>query len=93
MAYHRELLPPDRPSRSEPVRATLSGSGVATVLRSGIPPMSGIDVFDPLPYVMAMAFFAAVVAVSILAPDGAPFVSTRVKRCSTSSRMGRGGAN
>ena len=30
--------------------------------------MSGIDVFDPLPYVMAMAFFAAVVALSILAP-------------------------
>jgi hypothetical protein len=30
--------------------------------------MSGLNVFDPLPYVMAMAFFAAVVALSILAP-------------------------
>jgi ABC-type lipoprotein release transport system permease subunit len=30
--------------------------------------LSGIEVFDPLPYVMAMAFFAAVVAVSILSP-------------------------
>ena len=30
--------------------------------------MSGINVLDPLPYVMAMAFFAAVVALSILAP-------------------------
>jgi len=41
---------------------------VATVLRSGIPTMSGINVVDPLPYVMAIAFFAGVVALSILAP-------------------------
>jgi ABC-type lipoprotein release transport system permease subunit len=30
--------------------------------------MSGLNVFDPLPYMMAMAFFAAVVALSTLAP-------------------------
>jgi hypothetical protein len=30
--------------------------------------MSGINVVDPLPYVMAIAFFAGVVALSILAP-------------------------
>jgi ABC-type antimicrobial peptide transport system permease subunit len=46
----------------------LGGSAVATILRSGIPTMAGINVFDPLPYAMAMAFFAAVVALSILAP-------------------------
>ena len=50
------------------VCGAFGGSAVAGVLRSGIPTMSGIDVFDPLPYVMAMAFFAAVVALSILAP-------------------------
>jgi ABC-type antimicrobial peptide transport system permease subunit len=46
----------------------LGGSAVASVLRSGIPTMSGLNVFDPLPYVMAMMFFAAVVSLSILAP-------------------------
>jgi hypothetical protein len=30
--------------------------------------MSGLDVFHPLPYVIALALFAAVVALSILAP-------------------------
>jgi len=46
----------------------LGGAAVATVLRSGIPTMSGINVFNPIPYVMALGFFAAVVAVSILVP-------------------------
>ena len=46
----------------------LGGSAVASVLRSAIPTMSGLNVFDPLPYMMAMAFFAAVVALSILPP-------------------------
>ena len=50
------------------VCGALGGSAVAMVLRSGIPTMSGLDVFEPLPYVMAMAFFGAVVALSILAP-------------------------
>jgi len=30
--------------------------------------MSGLNAFDPLPYVMAMAYFAAVVALSIPPP-------------------------
>jgi ABC-type antimicrobial peptide transport system permease subunit len=46
----------------------LGGAAVASVLRTGIPTMSGLDVSSPLPYVMAMALFAAVVALSILAP-------------------------
>jgi ABC-type lipoprotein release transport system permease subunit len=50
------------------VFGALSGSAVARVLRSGIPAMSGLNVFEPLPYVMAMAFFAGVVALSTLAP-------------------------
>jgi ABC-type antimicrobial peptide transport system permease subunit len=50
------------------VCGALGGSAVASVLRSGIPTMSGIDVSDPLPYLMAMTLFAAVVALSILAP-------------------------
>jgi len=50
------------------VCGALAGSVVASVLRSGIPTMSGLNVYDPLPYVMSMAFFAVVVALSILAP-------------------------
>jgi predicted lysophospholipase L1 biosynthesis ABC-type transport system permease subunit len=50
------------------VCGALGGAAVAKVLRSGIPAMAGIKVFDPLAYLAAMAFFAAVVALSILAP-------------------------
>jgi hypothetical protein len=53
--------------------------------------MVGINVFDPRAYLVAMAFFAAVVALSILAPDAAPFVSTPAKRCSMSGRHDRFG--
>jgi ABC-type antimicrobial peptide transport system permease subunit len=62
------LAPMRRPIVIGFVCGALGGSAVASVLRSGIPTMSGINVFDPLPYMMAMAFFAAVVALSILAP-------------------------
>ncbi|HEX2457165.1 MAG TPA: ABC transporter permease [Vicinamibacterales bacterium] len=62
------LAPMSRPIVIGFVCGALGGSAVASVLRSGIPTMSGINVFDPLPYVMAMASFAAVVALSILAP-------------------------
>jgi ABC-type antimicrobial peptide transport system permease subunit len=62
------LAPMSRPIVIGFVCGALGGSAVASVLRSGIPTMSGLNVFDPLPYVMAMAFFAAVVALSILAP-------------------------
>uniref|UniRef100_Q022R7 ABC transporter permease n=1 Tax=Solibacter usitatus (strain Ellin6076) TaxID=234267 RepID=Q022R7_SOLUE len=46
----------------------LGGGAVARILRSGIPAMAGINVFDPLAYLGAMAFFSAVVALSIFAP-------------------------
>jgi len=62
------LAPMSRPIVIGFVFGALGGSAVASILRSGIPTMSGINVIDPLPYVMAMAFFAAVVALSILAP-------------------------
>jgi putative ABC transport system permease protein len=62
------LAPMRRPIVIGFVCGALGGSAVASVLRSEIPTMSGLNVFDPLPYVMAMAFFTAVVALSILAP-------------------------
>jgi ABC-type antimicrobial peptide transport system permease subunit len=62
------LAPISRPILIGFVCGALGGSAVATILRSGIPTMSGINVFDPLPYVMAVVFFAAVVALAILAP-------------------------
>ncbi|HJR61332.1 MAG TPA: ABC transporter permease [Vicinamibacterales bacterium] len=62
------LAPMSRPIVIGFVCGALGGSAVGGVLRSAIPTMSGLDVFDPLPYVMAMALFAAVVALSILAP-------------------------
>ncbi len=62
------LAPMSRPIVIGFVCGALGGSAVAGVLRSGIPAMSGLNVFDPFPYVTAMALFAAVVALSILAP-------------------------
>ena len=62
------LAPMSRPIVIGFVCGALGGSAVAAVLRSGIPTMSGIDVYDPLPYLLALAFFAAVVGLSILAP-------------------------
>jgi ABC-type antimicrobial peptide transport system permease subunit len=50
------------------VCGALGGAAVAKVLRSGIPAMAGINVLDPLAYLAAMAFFGAVVALSILPP-------------------------
>jgi predicted permease len=62
------LSPMSRPIVIGFVCGALAGSAVAIVLRSGIPTMSGINVFAPLPYVVATVLFAAVVALSILAP-------------------------
>jgi predicted permease len=62
------LAPMSRPIVIGFIVGALGGSAVATILRSGIPTMAGLNVFDPLPYVMAMVFFSAVVALSILAP-------------------------
>ena len=62
------LAPMNRPIAIGFVLGALGGSGVAAVLRSGIPTMSELDVLNPLPYAMAMALFAAVVALSIFSP-------------------------
>ena len=62
------LAPMGRPIVIGFVCGAFAGSAVASILRSGIPTMSGVNVYDPVPYVMAMSFFAAVVALAILAP-------------------------
>jgi predicted permease len=62
------LAPMNRPIFIGFVFGALGGAGVASLLRSGVPTMAGLNVFDPLPYVMALVFFAVVVALSILAP-------------------------
>ncbi len=62
------LAPMTRPIVMGFVCGALGGAAVAKILQGGIPTMSRINVFDPLPYVMAMALFAAVVALSILSP-------------------------
>jgi predicted permease len=62
------LAPMSRPIVMGFVCGALGGSAVASILRTGIPMMSGINVFNPVPYVTALALFAAVVALSTLAP-------------------------
>lgn len=61
------IAPMSRPIVIGFICGALGGSAVATVLRSGIPTMAGIDVFDPLPYAIGLVFFAGVAALSILA--------------------------
>jgi predicted permease len=62
------LAPMTRPIAIGFVCGACGGSAVARVLRGGISAMAGIKLFDPLAYLMAMAFFTAVVALSIFAP-------------------------
>lgn len=62
------LAPMSRPIAIGFVCGALGGAAVATILRSGIPTMSGLHVGEPLPYLIAMVFFAAVVALTLLAP-------------------------
>jgi predicted permease len=62
------LAPMSRPIVIGFVCGALGGSVVAGVLRNAIPTMSGLELFDPIAYVMALVFFAAVVALSILSP-------------------------
>lgn len=62
------LSPMSRPIAIGFVCGALGGSAVAKVLRSGLPAMAGLNAFDPLAYFIAMAFFAAVISLSILAP-------------------------
>jgi hypothetical protein len=53
--------------------------------------MAGINVFDPRAYLVAMAFFAAVVALQSSRRDAAPFLSTQQSAASMSSRHDRFG--
>jgi hypothetical protein len=62
------LSPMSRPIVAGFLFGALAGAAVASVLRGAIPTMAGLDVFNPLPYMMAVVFFAGVVALSILAP-------------------------
>jgi len=62
------LAPMRRPIAVGFVCGALGGGAVAKVLRAGISAMAGVNLLDPLPYLMAMAFLAAVVALSILSP-------------------------
>jgi macrolide transport system ATP-binding/permease protein len=50
------------------VCGALGGAAVARILRSGIPAMGGLNLLDPVAYLMAMAFLAAMVALAILVP-------------------------
>jgi len=62
------LIPMTPPIVIGSVCGALGGSAVACMLRSGMQTMSCLNVFDPLAYVLAMAFFATVVGFSILIP-------------------------
>ena len=62
------MSPMSRPIVIGFICGALGGSAVASVLRSGLPPMAGLKVSDPVPYLMAAVIFAGVVALSILAP-------------------------
>ena len=46
----------------------LGGSAVVRILGSGISGIVGLTVFDPLAYLAAMVFFAAVVGLAVFAP-------------------------
>ena len=50
------------------VCGALGAAGVGRVLRSGIPAMAGINLLDPVAYLMALALFGAVVTLAIVAP-------------------------
>ncbi len=47
----------------------LGGSAVARILSSGISAFAGLDTLDPLAYLAAFTFFAAVVALAVFAPS------------------------
>lgn len=62
------LAPMGRPIALGFAFGAAGAAAVAAALRSGIPTMSRLDVLDPIPYATALALFAAVVALSVLAP-------------------------
>ena len=62
------LSPMTRPIVVGFVLGALAGAAAGAVLRSEIPTMAGLNVINPLPYLMALGGFTAVVALSILTP-------------------------
>ena len=62
------LAPMRRPILIGFVCGAFGGAALASILRSSIPTMSGINVYAPLPYGAALACFAVVVAISVLEP-------------------------
>ncbi|MBL8220658.1 MAG: ABC transporter permease [Bryobacterales bacterium] len=63
------LAPMGRPIVIGFVCGALGGSAAAQVLRSGLPSMARLRVFDPMAYFMVMAFFAVVLSLAILKPS------------------------
>jgi hypothetical protein len=62
------LAPMSRPVVVGFVTGAIGGSAVARVLQSAEPAMAGMRLFDPVAYLLAMAFFTVVVGLAILAP-------------------------
>ncbi|MDQ3418855.1 MAG: hypothetical protein M3541_08745 [Acidobacteriota bacterium] len=51
-----------RPIVSGVVYGALGGAAVASLLRGGIPTMARLNVAKPIPYLVALVFFATVIA-------------------------------
>ncbi|MGC4054513.1 MAG: ABC transporter permease [Paludibaculum sp.] len=62
------LTPMTRPLAIGFTLGALGGAAAVRILRSGIPVMAGLRLLDPLAYIAALAFFAAVVALAVAAP-------------------------
>lgn len=62
------LAPMNRPLAVGFILGACGAAAAARILRAGIPAMASLKLFDPLAYLAALAFFAAVVALAILAP-------------------------
>ena len=63
------LAPMIRPIAIGFTCGALGGWAVGKVLQSGVSTMAGLSLFNPFPYLMSLVFFAAVAALSIVAPS------------------------
>jgi ABC-type antimicrobial peptide transport system permease subunit len=61
------LAPMTLPTVIGSLFGALGGSAVARILSSGISAFAGLDTLDPLAYLAAFTFFAAVVALAVFA--------------------------
>lgn len=62
------LAPLSRPIVIGFACGALGGALVSTLLRSGIPTMAQLNIANPLPYLVALVFFATVLALAVLGP-------------------------